>query len=274
MDLTELPTEILELICRLLVAKNRGRGRVVDITSTVSLKYTADPEEGPAQDQLERAFYNAELQVLRVCRRLYSISVEIVYGEHRFSCLQPASFTNYFSRQIGESMLAKISNLHLRVPRECRSPTDEASNQFVGFLTCKMPGLKILELSRRWYLDPDDTDEGVGQSMDGEERAILLWIGHQVTRKHRLLEQASWKETITRCYPEDGEDGPCWIKATMTLSSRSPVIGMLPSRSVPDVRDRKIEDSPSETTMLTQAERSVHYRQLQIGLGRHSTGSL
>ena len=117
MKFLDLPTEILQPICRLLVAKNSGVRCPVYVNSTICLKYTADTGKLQLCDRLERAFYNAELQVLRVCRRLLEISAPIIYGEHRFACLQPESFMTSFAGQIGESNLQTITRLHLREPK-------------------------------------------------------------------------------------------------------------------------------------------------------------
>lgn len=227
-NLLDLPIEVLEPICRLLVAKNSGPRRCIDLTSDVCLKYKANYDECHIFEHQQPTYYNAELQVLRVCRRLHDIGVNIVYGEHRFTCLQTDSFMRFFAPQIRQTNLAKIAFLHLHVPREWRISMPES---FIEFLVSQMPELNILELSKRWCFFAGPGNGESGPDMHDRKRALMLWLGQQLLQKHPGLKHVSWTETITRVYPDDDYDDPIWVRVTVTLSSR-PAATVAPFRSV------------------------------------------
>ena len=222
MQLLEIPTEILQPICRLLVAKNTGLGRALYITSTVCLKYNGDPDDLRIRDQLECTFYNANPQVLRVCRRLHHVGTPIIYAEHRFACLHSERFMRSFAVQIGECNLQMIARLHLREPKTCRLQNDEASCRLVGFLVDRMPGLNVFELSKRWHTDLVSQSHLEFQSRDTMQRATMQSIAQQLLRRHQQLTHVSWAETRTRLHPEDEDDDPVWTIVTATLSSIRP----------------------------------------------------
>ena len=223
MKLLDLPTEILQTICRPLVTKNSGRGRSLDITSTVCLSYTLDHDKQQVRDRPDHPHYNAEMQVLRVCRRLYDIGWPLVYGEHRFSCLQPVSFKQDFAEQIGELNLKMIARLRLRIPKESSLPADEHSTKLVRFLVERMPGLKALELSKRWRADLDGSNESANRPRNTEERVTILWITQQILRGLQQLQHTSWAWAETQPYSNGNEDA-VWTKVTITLTSISPII--------------------------------------------------
>ena len=191
MKFLDLPTEILKLICYLLVVKNTGTHRCVYINTTVCLKYTSDPDERHICDRLERTFYNGNMQLLQVCRQLYDMSVPIIYGEHRFACHQPASFMESFAGQISESNLRIIAKLYLREPEDCRRPGDEESRKLVRFLVHRIPGLKSFELSKRWHTDLDGLSPFECQFRDNVQRATMQWIVQELLQRHQQLRHAS-----------------------------------------------------------------------------------
>jgi hypothetical protein len=92
-----------------------------------------------------------------------------------------------------------------------------------------MPGLKRLELSRRWC--PEISIIKNGSSNDALERSLITWFRDTILLRHGQLVSASWAEIATQRYPNDGEDDFVWTKVTLTLSSEpaSAAVSVTPS---------------------------------------------
>ena len=213
LKLEEFPTEILQLICHRLMSNGLGSDRCSEMWSTICVKYTEDRDKDRIQGRLEWACYQKKPQLLQVCRRLRDIGRPMMFRAYRWSCLQTRYFMDNFASHFGESNLRSMARVHLRLPQECRLPGDEASVKLIAFLVDRMPGLESLELSKRWYKDPESTK-------DEEERGTIKTIAARLVLKHSQLNHMSWTETTAPPYPNDDETDPTWLKVTTTLRSR------------------------------------------------------
>jgi hypothetical protein len=119
MSLLKLPDELLQLICRhILVNRFRG-GRFIDTAATIGLRFRPNSTDHAVSDTAYSSWYSSDVQFLRTCRKIHEIACGVLYGDHRFSCLQAWSFAHHFATQIGQSNLQRIEFLHIQVPEEC-----------------------------------------------------------------------------------------------------------------------------------------------------------
>ena len=213
LNLGEVPTEILELICHRVMSNGLGSDRCSEMWSTICVKYTEDRDKDRIHGRLEWACFQNKPQILQVCRRLRDVGWPMMFRAYRWSCLQAEHFMDNFASHFGESNLRLMSRVHLRLPQECRLPGDESSVKLTSFLVHRMPGLETLELSKRWYKDSESTK-------DEEERETIKAIAARLVLGHCQLKHMSWTETTAQPYPNDDETDPIWVKVTATLRSR------------------------------------------------------
>ena len=228
-NLLGLPGEVRLLILQLLLAKNSGSSRAIDLTDSVVIKFgetlesklsfPTSLEQFPQYSTLLPVNINVgSVQILQTCKQVSREGAFVLYSMHRFSAVQASAFRTRFIPSIGSFNSSCVKSVHLRAPPCSEHEPSVLFARFVHFLSCRMANLQNLSLSTNVYKYGDPQPALNGSSVWAREHSLMLWTAAWITLRHTQMKRAVWSEVSLNSYsPEPDREGSIMIFVRFTV---------------------------------------------------------